>query len=273
MKNVRVRYPHHTDKNDDTSDGVLIETMEDVKALAAEFERAENRVITKFVNSGEPSRRYDHVVNGLRPSEKPLAHLAIAYGAIHEKNPIYMLPVAKQKALASVTSALISSGGPVFMNPKGGFCPVMFANKKGEVEAFLEIVEEKEFETFDDIVKYKIPENTTYLNLENDWEMERASYEWISKKDENFSYITELSTLHLEYQLPGLIKKFVKNGGTHIYVYTTGQNYKQMYDYSKVAIQAGIKNFVFDFNSGWDDNINDFIAWLQPKANVEILND
>lgn len=274
MKNVKVKYLYLKNKSeeDSTAEGVLIESLEDVEVLAAEFERAENRVITKFVTSGEGPNRYDHVLFGLRPTEKPLATLAVVYGGLQEKNPIYMLPIAKEMALNSVRSTLISSG-PVFMNANGGFTPTMNKNNEGEWEDYLEIIEEREFDTFENKVKYRIDKNTKYLNLENDWELERDAVKWLRDNDSNYSYITELSTLHLVYQLPSLMKEFVENGGTHIYVYTTGQNHKQMYDYSKVAIKAGIKNFVFDFNSGMDDNINEFIAWLKPKANVEVLND
>jgi len=217
-------------------------------------------VITKFITSGEGSNRYDHVLGGLRPTEKPLAQLAVAYGSLHEKNPIYMLPIAKEMALNSVRETLISTCGPVFMNSNGGFTPTMNKNKDGEWEDYLEIVEERKFDTFEHKVKYWIRPGTKYMNLENDWELEKDAVEWLRNNDKNYSYITELSTLHLRYQLPHLMKEFVDNGGTHIYVYTTGQNFMQMYDYSKVAIRAGIKNFVFDFNSGMDNNINEFIA-------------
>jgi len=270
MKRVKVKYLYLNDDN--ISEGILIENLDDVKTLEAEYGRAENRVITKFVNSGESSNRYDHVLGGLRPTERPLAQLAVAYGSIHEKNPIYMLPIAKEMALNSVRSSLLRLDCPVFMNKNGGFCPTMNKNKDGELEDYLEIVEEKEFESFDHQVRYYMRKNTKYLNLENDWELERDAVKWLETKDRNFSYITELSTLTLDWQLPKLIKEFIDNGGTHIYVYTTGQNYKQMYDYSKTAIKAGIENFVFDFNSGMDEHINEFITWLKSRANVEVLN-
>lgn len=270
MKNVTVKYVQLLDQP--TADGVLIETLEDIKLLEQEYNRAEERVIKKFVTSGEPSRRYDHVISGLRPTEQPLAILAVAYGTMHEKNPIYMLPSAKAAALKTATSTLLRQGA-VFMNEKGSFTPIMSENREtGEPENYLEIIEERDFDNFEHKVRHRIQDGTKYLNLENDWELERAAIKWLEQKDRKFSYITELSTLHLEYELPRMFEQFVEKGGTHIYVYTTGQNYAQMYDYSKVAIRAGIKDFVFDFNAGMDMNINEFVDWLKQRANVEILN-
>jgi len=152
------------------------------------------------------------------------------------------------------------------MNEKGGMTSVNY----GDGSEFLTILESEEIDDIPYGSKIVIRENTKYLNLENAWELEYDATEWLWKKDRNFSYITEFGLLP-EHGLKCQMEKFIENGGEHLYIYTTGRGIEQMYNYSKIALEVGIKSFVFNFHLGTNDKINEFIEWLKSHSKVEIL--
>ena len=51
-----------------------------------------------------------------------------------------------------------------------------------------------------------------------------------------------------------------------MYVYTTGINVDQMYDYSSAIISSGIKEVWFEFNAGWDENFQGVIDFLEGSG-------
>lgn len=265
MKKVTVEYMQLPDKP--KADGFLLDDVKDIDAIIKKFDRLEDSIIKKFVTSGESPDRYGHVISGLTPLETPIAQLACVHASITGLNPIHMLPKVRTSLIDSLMT-MINDQSKVFMRYDGVITPVL--DKDGN--DYLRVIKEEVFCGFEPQVRYEIRKNTKYLNLENAWELERVAADWLYKHDGyNFSYITELSLLS-KFHLNRLMSEFVGNGGKYLYVYTTGQNHEQMYEYSEVALLNGIKNFIFDFNLGLDDDINAFLTWLRKKAKVRLVD-
>lgn len=270
MKNVKVRY-NYLPKDSKPSEGILFEGIEDIKAIKTELRRSEESVQKKIAKSGEPAYRLDHILNGFQPIEKSISVLACSKASLDDdRNPIAFLRECSNLFLTTLITDL-SKDRKVFMNKNGGLTPV---------EDTLTIVEESDFDGFNKKEIYYIREGSKVINLENGVELERNAVKFMedrfsyTKKSYSvpYSYISEMSLLS-QYQLSYILKKFKDIGGEYVYVYTSGQNYEQMYEYSKEAIKVGLTNFIFEFNCGQDDNIRKFISWITglDKTNIEIL--
>jgi len=261
MKKVKVRYINLGIENDEVVEGILFEDISDIKLIRKELDRAERGVMVKFIKSGETENRLDHIISGFRPLEKSIAKLAITYSNTRQQNPIYLLGECSEMYLKTLTSQLIK-GEQMFMNAVGGLCPV---------EGSLEIVEMEDFTEFPNPPKYYISNNSEVINLENDFELEKTACEYMNKNFKGYSYITDMKS-YSDRDFEGVFKKFKEQGGTKVYVYTTGIDHEQMYEYSKHALKAGLKDFIFDFNCGMDDKITTFVEWLEQRGNVKLLN-
>jgi hypothetical protein len=254
MKQATVKYFG----SNDVSIGTLIESMEDINNMKSVVSNAETSTITKFIKSNEPAYRYNHVIGGLRPIEKALGSLAVSRAMIKGDNPIYHMGECKNLYLIGLV-ALLTSGNKIFINSNGGYCPV---------EGTMEIISVEEVEYVTNVKPY-ISKNTKVINLENDFEIEREAENYMKNvlKDYNYSFITELR-LYTKDKLKKTFKDFIEKGGNTVYVYTTGRDVEQMYEYSECAISAGLNKFIFKFNAGTDDDINKFIIWLSKRVNV-----
>lgn len=117
----------------------------------------------------------------------------------------------------------------------------------------------------DDLLEYfdyHIAWGCKIINLENDEHLESRTLEYMKSHDyiskEEFSYITECHRYDTE-SLTEIFLKFYGVGGEEVYVYTTGTNVNQMYDYLEAAIKAELSSLVIEFNAGIDDDIQAFI--------------
>lgn len=258
MKKAKVKYPY----SEDLSEGILFESIDDIKIIEKELKKSEESVIKKFAMSGEPSSRLDHIINGFKPLEQVIASHACLKSSINEDNPIFYLRQASTLYLKTLVSTL-KSGYKMFMNVNGGLCPC---------DDYLEIVETSEFKEFYNKPKTYLLKGSKVINLENDFELERDAVDYMYKRFDKFSYITELSLIS-KFHLKRILKSFFDNGGEFVYVYTTGRNIEQMYMYSECAITQGLKKFIFHFNCGEDSEIKKFIKWLKSKKgiNVELI--
>jgi hypothetical protein len=258
MKKVRVKYIMQNAE----ATGLLLEAS-DLKVLSAKLKESELGVMKKFIKSGESVGRLDHIVYGFQPIEKAIALLACTKANVLGTNPIYMLGDCSE-AFLNTALTMIARQGSVFMNSSGGLCPV-----DGTLE-ILEVLEETN--DFEKQVKFWMGKNSKVINLENDFEIERASREYMRNRfGENYAYIVDMKALP-EREFIKIFTNFVEEGGKYVYVYTTGIDVEQMYEYSKYALQSGLRDFIFDFNCGIDKNIQKFIDWLSERANVEIIS-
>lgn len=259
MKRVRVKYLNQNAE----AEGLLFENVGDLKLLREELTKAEEGVMMKFIKSGESYDRLNHIVSGFQPLERSIANLAILKRMISGINPIYNLGICSEEYLNTLRSQLVK-GRTVFMNKNGGLCPV-----EGTLE-ILEIIEDSAI--FKKYPKYYIGKAPKVINLENDFEIESVARDYMRKTfgDSHYAHITDMKTLS-EREFNKIFKEFVEKGGEYVYVYTTGLDYEQMYEYSKYALQNGIRKFIFDFNCGIDKDIQKFVDWLSERAKVEVI--
>jgi len=269
MKKATVKY---VQCKGEVAEGIIFDSITDIKLLSPSLKQAEVSVLRKFVKSGESPSRLNHIVSGFSPLEYCISSLAMAKSQFNKNdNPLYLLGESSEVYLAQIV-ALIMRYGCVFMNDKGGLCP-MFDKDGGN---YLEVLESEVITEYPkrSWLNYKIGENTKYIVLENDCELERKAIDYLETVDRwNYSYVKELIMFD-EDNLKLVFDKFVKAGGKVVYVYTTGINNEQMYQYSTSAISSGIKKFEFYFNSGMDNNIRAFVSWLSGKdgISVKVLN-
>ena len=110
--------------------------------------------------------------------------------------------------------------------------------------------------------------NSKYIILENDHEVDPEGHKILSKIEENYSSLTALSK-HSKEEIENVLKNFKENGGETVYVYTTGQNVNQMYEYTDAIINAGINNMKIDFNLGIKKDHKEFLETFKNDINIE----
>lgn len=140
----------------------------------------------------------------------------------------------------------INKGEQILVNEAGGF----------------QFLTEKFMKTVESVQPYDpnhtklnsvfMPEGAQYINLENDPFLEQYTRDTLQPLNANFAYIINLRQFS-EDELCDAFKAFVAQGGHTVYVYTTGQNVEQMYEYAYAAVRAGVPNLWIQLNSGISD--------------------
>lgn len=258
MKSAIVKYKNIP--KSELQQGIIFEDISDIAFLSKELEKVQRSILVKFVKSGETVERLNHIVNGFRPLEKAVATLAICHNIAENVNPIYQLGNASDLYIKTLFKLL--SKGAVFMNCNGGLCTL---------DGHIEVVSTESFDSFPNPPKYYIQKGSKVINLENDFELESEARDYMNKNfDRNYSYISDMKT-YTDKDFKKVFSEFREQGGEVVYVYTTGIDYQQMYEYSRHCLDAGLKDFRFHFNSGIGKDIEDFINWLKERAEVTIL--
>lgn len=175
-------------------------------------------------------------------------------------NPIFNIDSAIHRKFLNFTNILVEYGS-VLVNKVGGFCPYM--------PECHEIVSQHPHSfnknKFDNVV---LNDNTKYINLENDPMLEEHTINYLSSIDPHFSSIVNLRKFSVD-ELTTIFKEFKAKGGETVYVYTTGSDVPQMQDYSQAIINAGLKRVEFEFNAGFNDELNKVIDKLKSNG-IEI---
>lgn len=229
----------------------LIEYMEHVSERSAEQ-------LVRLIKSETDVERWDHMIT--RTPEGSILAATIAKCKIQGKSPVFefdsMLRVKFMNMLDD-----IHKGRKLLVNKLGGYCSMLDD---------WEIVAERDVD-FKFKPTHVVNKNTQYINLENDPTLEKHSVEFLESVDSNYSYVLNLHK-YSPAMLESVFKKFIDAGGHTVFVYTTGINVPQMYEYFDAAINSGIKNFEFEFNSGLTDGINGFLAYAKSKCNVKVIS-
>ena len=166
----------------------------------------------------------------------------------------------KRQALAG----LMDSGSSVVINRRGGYFP--FDPESMEILQRNPLVPQ----TLDDHIVLR--ESTKIINLENDPDLEAYSVSYMSKIDPNYSYITNLHKFDLE-TLAEVFTRFKELGGETVFVYTTGINVAQMYEYRNAMLEAGLNHLVLHFNAGMSPEHYEFVdKCLYSAIKIEVLD-
>lgn len=201
-----------------------------------------------------PKENWDHYIS--QTPEGSILSATISRCKLLGKSPVFEIDGMVSKKFENMLNEL-AKGYNILVNKMGGYCTLRsdcIYTVEGDVD-------------FSFKPTYFIPKNTKYINLENDPKIEAHTQNYMKYKDQNFSYITNLHS-HSSKQLVEIFKEFVANSGLIVYVYTTGMKTSQMYTYFDAAIEAEIGQFIFEFNSGINQDILNFIDYAKSKAEV-----
>lgn len=213
--------------------------------------------ISRLLKSKVGPERWDHMIT--RTPEGSILAASIMYCQAHGKNPLLEMDGIIQKKYLNMIDKLVK-GQKLLVNPLGGYCTM------GDD---VEILSETSFETAFKLT-YTIKENTKYINLENDPELEERTRQYLGERDPNYSFILNLHKFSKE-DLFKVFTEFKQNGGSIVHVYTTGTNVPQMYEYFDAAKEAGLNDFLFEFNSGTGNGIDLFINHIKPLCNLTLI--
>lgn len=234
--------------------------LENFSELTEYMEFTSGRVvaqITRLLKSKVGPERWDHMITAL---QKVAFWQRLSCIARHmAKAHCLKWMVSFSKSILNMADK-IAKGQKLLVNPLGGYCSM------GDDVV---ILSETAFETAFQLT-YTINKNTQYINLENDPELEERTRQYLGERDPNYSHILNLHKFSKK-DLVSVFTEFKENGGSIVHVYTTGTNVPQMYEYFEAAKEAGLNDFVFEFNSGTENGIDDFIKHITPLCNLVLV--
>lgn len=254
----------------------FIENEADLKEYAAFTMNIAERASREVLNSGVSINKFDHLIPS-QSAEGGIMTMALIKAKGNRlkndlslaepdeeffsiwNNPLWhVFPAALQKI--DIMRSSLTKGEKLLVNRCGGITPVFDGTK---------IVEIYDKELEDGIPKDIIKKATAYIVLENDYVLPRESERYLKAVDPNHSTIFNLRGRF--HYLEDRLKKFMDNGGHTVFVYTTGMDVKQMYDYTKIILKVGLKNLVFHFNTGLTDDIQEYLNDTRGKLNLTVL--
>lgn len=236
---------------------ILVENPVDLMAF---MEHTSNQVVAQVSHLIREKAEVESW--GDLPRNTPAAGIlaaTVAHCKLHGKNPIYELDGIINKRFSNMLAEILD-GKRVLINSAGGYCFML---------------PEWEIETEEPVdmgwkPTHVINDKTQYINLENDPYLEAHTRQYLGQRDTNFSYILNLGG-YTKDALVQVFTEFKAKGGKTVYVYTTGMNVPQMYEYFDAAQKAGLNDFEFHFNAFITDGIQGFIEHIKTRANVTIL--
>lgn len=236
----------------------LIEDLDDVRQYANILNDDVEDTLHRIVSSKVNPDRWDHMIT--KDEGGTVLAASLIKAEAQGTNPLFeALPLADSK-IRSILK-FITDGEKVLVNNVGGYCPLD--------KSFHTIVCERPYKQSSP-KSYVIRTETKYINLENDPLVEQHTIQYLDLVDPNYSYVTNLWKFNKD-QLVDIFTKFKDNGGTTVYVYTTGLDVPQMYEYSEAIIEAGIPNVEFDFNDQvTDDHQNVVDHLVDHRINVSV---
>ena len=245
MRKAIIEYPCNQGQHEAT----LLRNGDDLLEYFGKLSDDSSAYLTRLLRSGAHPERYDHMIPGGPVGQVMTA--SVVSCKLHGRNPILEFDSHFNKLQQGMVKTLMS-GRNVIINPNGGYF--------GSDDESIVIREWDEQPSNPDT--YHIAWGCKIINLENDECLEPRTLEYMKSHDynskEEFSYITEFHRYDTE-ALTEIFLKFYGAGGDEVYVYTTGINVNQMYDYLDAAIAAGLSSLVIEFNAGVTDEIQEFI--------------
>ncbi len=230
--------------------GILLEDFTDLRDYIQFANKEIELGIRSVLKSPEPVSRWDHLCP--YPSTfAALFKLSVMDCELNGGNPLLNLDKWTKRKYEGMFDS-IQEGYCIIVNKVGGWCPF----NSDDVELLENVGYEPNMNYFINS-RFK-DQPTTFINIENDPELEQYTREHLYKLDNKYSYIR--NALHLTGdQFDIIFTEFKSKGGKGIWVYTTGMDTDQMRKYTNSAIECGLTEFVFVFNSGTNMDIVDFV--------------
>lgn len=235
MKSVLYQ-PQHFDK---PAKGILLEDIQDVNAYQIYKERKIDEDLFYYVTKGKTTPAL------------------VAALTLNDANVIDRFAVAAHNCKIKI----LDMGYMVCINSSGGYIPV----KEEDIVEILGSINLRN--------KNLTLNNSNVIVLENDPIMDEFTVEYFNKLNQPFSSIVNLREEMKRDSLKNSLEQFKNNclNETQIvFVYTTGIDEQQMYDYAQMCLDNGLTNFEYFFSVDTDTN-DKFINWLNTKATVTVI--
>lgn len=229
----------------------LIESMEDFKMYVEKMNESLAESIGRIMRSGVDISKIDHILRRDNLGDAILTG-SFMECSVNGGNPLLNSSTSLQLRIDGMLGILLD-GQIVAVNHVGGYCPL-------SDDWIVEYVD-----SFEEESNYFISEEASFMNLENDPELEERTKEYFKENDYKLSYIIRLRSFKY-HDLVDVFKQFKSKGGYGLYVYTTGIDVTQMYTYSKAAIAAELNEVVFEFNAGISVEILEVIQYLKDHG-------
>lgn len=224
MKKIIYQLPHF----ENPVEGLLIESIKDVELIQEFNERNCERDLVNFVTT---------------TSDKDFQPKSGAVKVMQTLNDPSLFEKYKLNYSNGIIK-LLNKGYKIVINSVGGFCPVEDSEIKEVLEDISSIQEI-------DNRNLKISPKSERLVLENDPSIDNETIKYFKKQEEDYSYVINLRTVISDDNLSTYISKFKSemkiNKKPILFVYTTGSDIEQAYEYSNICINSGIKKFEFMF--------------------------
>lgn len=231
---------------------MLISNIDDLIEYKEVVGEALSNSITNVLRSNVAPEKWDHLLWGKNLGDSSLL-AGLLDCNINGGNPLFRSgEIVDQKMINMLTH--LNKGEQVLANYNGGYC---FYNE--------ESMSMKPDDTYVEPVNYKLADECSYINLENDPELEEHTKQWFYNRNMRVSYVVNLRRM-IGADLIKIFKRFQMKGGHTVYVYTTGLDIPEMYEYSDNIIASGIKNVIFEFNAGITDEHKDVINYLEEAG-------
>ncbi len=238
----------------------IIRNRTDLEELCGMITEAGNNLVKRLINSSTPVDRWDHLRYG--GFEGALLSQLIVKMRMIEIRPLIEPLILAQQRCEVLSGYVLDDGETILVNDNMGWCPLTDDIEILDEWVWLE----------DMTVYYELHPNDKYINLENDEALEDRTISRFAKMGQSFSYITRLHKFN-KAELTEIFRRFKANGGTVVYVYTTASNVKQMYEYFEAAMDAGLRNFEFEWSAEPPYAVEDFLRHAKREAKVTVLND
>lgn len=231
---------------------ILLETSEDVFQYQELLANNAAMTVDHLFKSKIPVNRWDHF--GHEGAYGNPFNMAVQMAKIEGGRPLFNLDRVANEICVAILKQIMK-GDTVLINKVGGWCPY--------TPSIHEIIEVKDF-VYTSNRKAVIKNNTKYINLENDHILEKRTKDYLGALDQNFSFILCLRE-YSERELVKIFEEFSAKGGQIVYVYTTGSDVAQMWEYSEAIIKSGLKVVEFEFNAGYTDEHKEVVEYLQQN--------
>lgn len=235
---------------------LILENLNDWLEYVEEQTDVIQEDLQKVIKSQVDPERWDHFPN------RNIA-VATSIAKVRESSPISEVSRLVERK-HSTMAEMINDGEVLLVNECGGFCPMMHDHV---------ILESWEYNKPSRQV-VSIADNPSYINLENDPDLETRTHEFFKENNFELSYVCNLHCFSKD-DLIDVFNDLHEKGGYGLYVLTTGMNVQQMYEYSDALLASNLaNNVIFEFTAAITYDIRGVIRHLKSKgASVTVLNE
>lgn len=235
---------------------LLLEDVEDVMEYAETLQINVGIAAQRMIKSNLKPEQFDHLVT----KDGPGGLINSAYHAAWFRGTSVLLELgfsADSKIQRLLGHA--AQGEQIMINSIGGYCFRTPETKILRESPYVATITSN----------HVINENTKFINLENDSELEKHTIKHLEEVDPNYSYVLNLRSYE-QADLIKVFKEFKANGGEAAYLYTTGFDVNQIHDYCDALHAAGINKIDFEFNSGIPEELQRALDIISKKMDINV---